>query len=90
MKTASLVVALPLALAAQYRTETVAPRVVVVHGPVNGVIVSAGVKPFAIYGDPRAKAAPVSRVLFTHHRRDVAWAGRAQVENGAEALVPAA
>lgn len=28
-------------------------------------------------------------MLFTHHRRDVAWAGRAQVEAGAEAVYPA-
>ena len=43
-----------------------------------------------IYGDPAPAARPAKQVLFTHGRRDVAWAGVSLVRNGAEAIVPAA
>ena len=71
-------------------TRSLAPGVVVIHGPVNGVIVTRGSKSLAIYGDPRRDARPVERVLYTDGRRDVVWAGRRLVENGAETVVPAA
>ncbi len=61
----------------------------VIHGPVNGVLLSKNGKGLAIYGDPRDITNQVEVVLFTHHRRDVAWAGRGLVERGAKAVVPA-
>jgi len=61
----------------------------IVRGAVNGALLKRGEKILAVYGDPREKPAPVDTVLFTHHRRDVVWAGRALVERGARAVVPA-
>ena len=68
----------------------ITPSVSLVRGPVNGVLVSRHGRMLAIYGDPRQPAAAADKVLFTHHRRDVVWAGAALVKGGAEAVVPAA
>ena len=76
--------------AADSVSTTVAPGASVVLGPANGVIITRENKHLAIYGDPRKNPPAAERVLFTHHRRDVAWAGRGLVEHGAEAVVPAA
>jgi glyoxylase-like metal-dependent hydrolase (beta-lactamase superfamily II) len=70
--------------------QRVTPSVSLVRGPVNGVLVSRHGRTLAIYGDPRQPAAAADKVLFTHHRRDVVWAGAALVKGGAEAVVPAA
>jgi glyoxylase-like metal-dependent hydrolase (beta-lactamase superfamily II) len=64
-------------------------NVTMVEGPVNGLLVNRAGKTLAVYGDPREKPSAVQKVLFTHHRRDVAWAGRTLVERGAEAVIPA-
>ncbi len=69
--------------------EKIATGVSLVHGPVNGVLLQRAGETLAIYGDPRPKPARVRRVLFTHHRRDVAWAGQVLVNGGAEAVGPA-
>ena len=66
----------------------ISPSLKVVPGPVNGVVISSGGHRLAVYGDPRREPVEVDQVLFTHHRRDVTWAGRAQVEAGAKAIVP--
>ncbi len=63
-------------------------RLEVIQDAVNGVRLHRNEKTLAIYGDPRQNADPVDTVLFTHHRRDVVWAGRALVLNGARAVVP--
>jgi glyoxylase-like metal-dependent hydrolase (beta-lactamase superfamily II) len=42
-----------------------------------------------IYGNPEQDSQTADTVLFTHHRRDVVWAGRTLVENGARSVVPA-
>lgn len=68
--------------------ETITGGLTVIHGPVNGVLLERGDKRLAVYGDPRAATTDVDVVLFTHHRRDVAWAGRPLVERGARAVVP--
>ncbi len=62
----------------------------VVRGAVNGVLIQRDGKTLAVYGDPRENPHPVDMVLFTHHRRDVVWAGRTLVATGAKAVVPAA
>ena len=68
----------------------VTPNVSVVRGPVNGVLIQRNGETLAVYGDPRAEPAKVQQVLFTHHRRDVAWAGRRLVEQGSKAVAPEA
>jgi glyoxylase-like metal-dependent hydrolase (beta-lactamase superfamily II) len=83
----ALVASLPASEA--IHVEAVAPGVSVVHGAVNGVLIRRSGEVLAIYGDPRPKPASVREVLFTHHRRDVAWAGQQIVSNGAEAIGPA-
>ncbi len=65
-------------------------HVEVVPGAVNGAFVHQSGKVLAVYGDPRQNPPPVDTVLFTHHRRDVVWAGRGLVANGASAVVPQA
>lgn len=72
------------------QAETIAAGVRVVHGPVNGVIIDRNGQTLAIYGDPRPSPAHASMVLFTHHRREVAWAGRSLAAQGAQSVGPAA
>lgn len=77
------------AATAAYPVKPIAPNASVVLGPVNGVLIKQGAKVLAVYGDPRENPPKAEKVLFTHHRRDVVWVGRALVERGAEAVVPA-
>jgi glyoxylase-like metal-dependent hydrolase (beta-lactamase superfamily II) len=70
--------------------EKVTASLSVARGPVNGVLIQRGGETLAVYGDPRPNPVRATRVLFTHHRRDVVWAGRAMVEHGAEAVGPEA
>ena len=62
----------------------------VFRAAVNGALIERSGKQLAVYGDPRPEPAQPEQVLFTHHRRDVAWAGRRLVERGAKAVAPAA
>src|SRR5678815_2747095 len=78
------------AAAQSWPVEKIAASVFVVRGPVNGVLIQRNGDTLAIYGDPRPKLVSASQVLFTHHRRDVAWAGRRLVEHGAKAVAPEA
>ena len=82
----AIVLAAVAVLSAAVRQIT--PSVTMVSGPVNGLLVTRAGKTLAVYGDPREKPSAVQKVLFTHHRRDVVWAGRALVERGAEAVIP--
>ncbi len=59
-------------------------------GSVNGVCVERDGHTLVVYGDPSAAVQQADMVLFTHARRDVVWAGRNLVEQGAKAVVPAA
>jgi glyoxylase-like metal-dependent hydrolase (beta-lactamase superfamily II) len=81
---------LPL-FAAQFghSAEKITPTVSFIPGPINGVLITRSNHSAAIYGDSRDHAPAVEKVLFTHHRRDVAWAGRAAVDAGAEPIYPA-
>ena len=63
-------------------------HVSLVSGPVNGVVIEKDNAHLVIYGDPSGKMKRADMVLFTHSRRDVVWAGRELVENGATAVVP--
>ena len=60
------------------------------RGPVNGVLIERNGETLAVYGDPRPQPARAKMVLFTHHRRDVVWAGREMVGKGAAAVAPEA
>ena len=81
-----------LALSAMVSADSghITPHVTLVRGPVNGALITRAGKTLAVYGDPRPHPANAEMVLFTHHRRDVVWAGRALIDHGAEAVAPAA
>lgn len=68
--------------------EQLANGLSLVRGPVNGARLEAGGKSLAFYGDPRENPPGADKVLFTHVRRDVAWAARALIEGGAVAVAP--
>src|SRR5471030_416215 len=70
--------------------EKIGPGVLLVRGPVNGVLIERPGGLVAVYGDPRPQPSRVKMVLFTHHRRDVVWAGREMVRQGAQAVAPEA
>jgi glyoxylase-like metal-dependent hydrolase (beta-lactamase superfamily II) len=71
--------------------EQIASGVSLIHGPVNGVLIDRHGETLAVYGDPReVPAAAVRTVLFTHHRRDVVWAGKELVGRGTRAVAPEA
>jgi len=63
-------------------------HVSLIPGPVNGVDIEKDNAHLVIYGDPSGKIKKADMMLFTHSRRDVVWAGRELVENGATAVVP--
>lgn len=77
-----------LAACAFSDVETLSPSLSLAHGAVNGVLINQNGKTLAVYGDPRDLPATPEKVLFTHFRRDVVWAGRSFVQRGAEAYVP--
>ena len=59
-----------------------------IDGPVNGVVVERGGRRLVVYGASTGTIDGVERVLFTHSRRDIVWAGRKLAEGGAESIVP--
>lgn len=81
-----------LALAGVARAGAVqelSPRVSICQDSVNGVFIESQGKRLVIYGDPAGRLEKAAKVLFTDSRRDLVWAGRRLVENGAESVVPA-
>ncbi len=70
------------------RVENVGTNLSVLRGAVNGARLEVKGKTLAIYGDPRENPPGADRVLLTHVRRDVAWAARSLVSQGATAVVP--
>jgi len=63
-------------------------HVSLISGPVNCVSIERDNAHLVIYGYPAGKIKKAEMVLFTHSRRDVVWAGRQLVDNGAAAVVP--
>jgi len=63
-------------------------HVSLISGPVNCVSIERDNAYLVIYGYPAGKIKKAEMVLFTHSRRDVVWAGRQLVDNGAAAVVP--
>ena len=70
-------------------SEKITESISVIPGPVNGVKIERNGKRLVIYGDPGNEIRNADMVLFTHFRRDVAYAGVRLVQNGAKAIVPA-
>jgi glyoxylase-like metal-dependent hydrolase (beta-lactamase superfamily II) len=64
------------------------PHVSVRQNSTNGVFIKKDGQTLVVYGDPGGSLKKADKVLFTHSRRDVVWAGRPLVENGAESVVP--
>ncbi|MGB2864834.1 MAG: NEW3 domain-containing protein [Sedimentisphaerales bacterium] len=88
---AVIAVLLVLPLAGKSGAETViqlSKHVLLIPGQVNGVSIEKDNARLVVYGDPAGKLESAEMVLFTHSRRDVVWAGRKLVENGATAVVP--
>jgi len=67
---------------------TISPSVTVIREDVNGVLIKKNDRNLVVYGAPYKTLANVDAVLFTHCRRDLLWAGRSLVEQGAGAIVP--
>ncbi|UCF15160.1 MAG: MBL fold metallo-hydrolase, partial [Phycisphaerales bacterium] len=63
-------------------------HVTVCEGSVNGVFIERNGRFLVIYGDPEQRLQRADKVLFTHSRRDLVWAGRRLVEGGAESIAP--
>jgi glyoxylase-like metal-dependent hydrolase (beta-lactamase superfamily II) len=70
--------------------EALSPSVILSPGAINGICIERNGHRLIVYGDPQACWKTADMVLFTHSRREVAWAGRALVEAGAQSVVPAA
>ena len=64
------------------------PHLSVHQGAVNGVFIEKEGHVLAIYGDPDEFLKKADKVLFTHCRRDVVWAGRNLTEHQTEFVVP--
>lgn len=60
-----------------------------IPGPVNGAIVERGGRALVIYGDPESRGLTADGVLLAHARRDVVWAARDLVGQGARLIAPA-
>ena len=71
-------------------SQEISTNVRVTAGSVNGVFIERNGKTLVVYGDPNDEVKKADMVLFTHFRRDVIWAGRDLVANGAAAVAPAA
>ncbi len=69
--------------------EVLASGITVDRDAVNGVCIERDDHRLVVYGDPAQTWKTADMVLFTHARRDVAWAGRALVQSGAQSIVPA-
>ncbi len=69
--------------------QELSPRVSICRDSVNGVFIESQGQRLVIYGDPAGRLEKAAKVLFTDSRRDLVWAGRRLVENGAESVVPA-
>lgn len=64
------------------------PHVSICQDSINGVFIEKEGQVLVIYGDPAECLKKADKVLFTHSRRDIVWAGCTLVEKGAEAVVP--
>ena len=70
--------------------DTVPGLEVVSVGGTNGASVTRDGARIVFYGDPVGDWQEVERIFWTHHRRDVAWAGLQLVGDGIPVVAPAA
>lgn len=70
--------------------QQVSESVYVTPGAINSTRILRNGRTLVVYGDPDNKHKNAKMVLFTDLRRDVVWAGRRLVENGAIAVAPLA
>jgi len=63
-------------------------HVLFMPGLINCASIEKDNSRIVVYGDPVEKIKNAEMVLFTHGRRDVLWAGRKLVKNGATAVIP--
>ncbi|MHC4168365.1 MAG: MBL fold metallo-hydrolase [Planctomycetota bacterium] len=77
-----------LGTAGEAGVQKLSPHVSIFEGSVNGVFIERDGQCLVIYGDPGGQLKEADKVLFTHSRRDIVWAGRKLVERGAESIVP--
>ncbi len=88
-----IIILLMLSLASQSNAGTAArlsEHVSLYAGSINGVIIEKDNSSLVVYGDPTGEVKTAEMVLFTNSRRDIVWAGRQLVDNGAIAVVPEA
>lgn len=71
-----------------HSNEILSEHVVYYAGDVNTAVIEHSGQWVGIYGTPQSFDEEMDSVLFTHHRRDVVWAGMAAIANGADAVVP--
>jgi glyoxylase-like metal-dependent hydrolase (beta-lactamase superfamily II) len=64
------------------------PHVAIYQNSINGAFIKKNGQTLVVYGDPGGSLKKADKVLFTHNRRDVVWAGRELVDNGTESVVP--
>jgi len=84
------VLLLTLSAVATASPPALSPSVRLIPGPVNGVVIRRSEHTLVVYGDPAGTVVQTDMVLLTHSRRDVIWAARTLIEQGAKAVVPAA
>ena len=70
--------------------EKIADGITLTYGAVNSVLIQGSESNAVVYGVADAALPNVDYVLLAHHRRDVLWAARPLVENGAKAIAPEA
>jgi len=70
-------------------TRKITKSVWICSGDVNGVYIHRNGEKLVIYGDPDDMIKKTEKVLFTHYRRDVIWAGQKLVQKGSLAVIPA-
>jgi glyoxylase-like metal-dependent hydrolase (beta-lactamase superfamily II) len=75
-------------LAGLANAEQLSPNLTVEYGAVNSVIVGTGESAVAIYAVPQSHRSFVSKVLLTHHRRDVVTAAIPAIQKAAKAIAP--
>lgn len=68
--------------------QRISKDLLVIRGAVNTSLLTKDGAVLAIGGDPRPDPPSVERVLFTHHRRDVVWAGAILAQRGAALTIP--
>ncbi|HUF24013.1 MAG TPA: MBL fold metallo-hydrolase [Vicinamibacterales bacterium] len=71
-----------------FHVHRISTHLTVIGGAVNGALLDRDGAILSIGGDPRPNPAAAERVLFTHHRRDMIWAGRELANRGALVVVP--